>query len=164
MLLAIVSAVVLQSAPGPLQVGSTAPDFTAVDTEGKSYRLSELVKKGPVVVAFFPKAFTPGCTKEMKAFGERNGELAKKGALVLAVSVDDRETLRKFKADLKAPQAFISDPELKLARLLGASADGAQRATRVTYTFGAGRKVLAVQTGAEAIDPSGAIAACGLKR
>ena len=42
------------------QVGDLAPDFTAVDTEGKSYTLSALVKNGPVIVAFFPKAFTPG--------------------------------------------------------------------------------------------------------
>lgn len=42
------------------QVGDLAPDFTATDTDGKSYTLSELVKQGPVIVAFFPKAFTPG--------------------------------------------------------------------------------------------------------
>lgn len=42
------------------KVGDTAPDFTAVDTDGKSYTLSEMVKAGNVVVAFFPKAFTPG--------------------------------------------------------------------------------------------------------
>ena len=42
------------------QVGEVAPDFTVQDTEGKSYTLSEMVKQGPVIVAFFPKAFTPG--------------------------------------------------------------------------------------------------------
>jgi peroxiredoxin len=42
------------------QAGDTAPDFTVTDTDGKSYTLSELVKQGPVIVAFFPKAFTPG--------------------------------------------------------------------------------------------------------
>jgi peroxiredoxin len=42
------------------KVGEVAPDFTVVDTEGKSLTLSELVKEGPVIVAFFPKAFTPG--------------------------------------------------------------------------------------------------------
>jgi peroxiredoxin Q/BCP len=42
------------------QVGDTAPDFTVSDTEGKKYVLSELVKQGPVILAFFPKAFTPG--------------------------------------------------------------------------------------------------------
>jgi peroxiredoxin len=48
----------LGTAPPP--VGDIAPDFTAVDTEGKEYTLSEMVKQGPVIVAFFPKAFTPG--------------------------------------------------------------------------------------------------------
>jgi peroxiredoxin len=42
------------------QVGQVAPDFTAVDTEGVSHHLDEMVKQGPVIVAFFPKAFTPG--------------------------------------------------------------------------------------------------------
>lgn len=42
------------------QVGDTAPDFTVTDTDGKQYTLSELVKQGPVILAFFPKAFTPG--------------------------------------------------------------------------------------------------------
>lgn len=42
------------------QVGDTAPDFTVKDTDGKTYTLSELVKQGPVILAFFPKAFTPG--------------------------------------------------------------------------------------------------------
>jgi len=45
---------------GKLAVGDTAPDFTATDTEGNSYTLSDLVKGGPVILAFFPKAFTPG--------------------------------------------------------------------------------------------------------
>ncbi len=42
------------------KVGDTAPDFTVTDTEGRSWTLSEMVKKGPAVLAFFPKAFTPG--------------------------------------------------------------------------------------------------------
>ena len=42
------------------QVGDTAPDFTVTDTDGKAHTLSEMVKTGPVIVAFFPKAFTPG--------------------------------------------------------------------------------------------------------
>lgn len=42
------------------KVGDVAPDFTATDTDGKVYKLSELVKEGPAIVAFFPKAFTPG--------------------------------------------------------------------------------------------------------
>jgi peroxiredoxin Q/BCP len=42
------------------QVGDTAPDFTVKDTDGKQHTLSELVKQGPVILAFFPKAFTPG--------------------------------------------------------------------------------------------------------
>jgi peroxiredoxin Q/BCP len=42
------------------QVGDTAPDFAAADTDGQTYKLSEMVTRGPVILAFFPKAFTPG--------------------------------------------------------------------------------------------------------
>lgn len=57
MILGILTSFFLGTAPKP---GDLAPEFTAVDTEGKSYTLSEMLKHGPVIVAFFPKAFTSG--------------------------------------------------------------------------------------------------------
>jgi peroxiredoxin Q/BCP len=57
MLSHLFSTLLLGAAP---KVGDVAPDFTVTDTEGKSYTLSEMLKRGPVILAFFPKAFTPG--------------------------------------------------------------------------------------------------------
>ncbi len=57
MILGILTGFLFGTAPKP---GDLAPEFTAVDTEGKSYTLSEMLKRGPVIVAFFPKAFTAG--------------------------------------------------------------------------------------------------------
>ena len=55
-------------AAGTPKVGDIAPDFTAKDVEGHDISLSQLASQGPVLLAFFPKAFTPGCTKQLSAY------------------------------------------------------------------------------------------------
>jgi peroxiredoxin Q/BCP len=98
----------------------------------------------------------------MTAYRERYAELEKKGAQVLAVSMDDRETLARFKKELNAPFPFLPDPEGKLAALFGVK--GEKVADRKTFVIGEGRKVLAIEAGMFAIDPDDAIAACPLRR
>lgn len=146
------------------QVGEKAPDFTATDTDGHTVTLSQAVKDGPVIVAFFPKAFTGGCTRELAGYTERHAEVAERKARVLAVSLDDRETLARFKAELKAPYAFLPDPEAKLATLYGVKAPDAPVAQRTTFVVGERLEVLRVDSGKDALDPGGAIAACPLRK
>jgi peroxiredoxin len=98
----------------------------------------------------------------MTAYRERYAELEQKGAQVLAVSMDDRETLARFKKELNAPFAFLPDPEGKLAALFGVK--GEKMADRKTFVIGEGRKVLAIEAGMFAIDPDEAIAACPLRK
>lgn len=98
----------------------------------------------------------------MTAYRERYAELEKKGAQVLAVSMDDRDTLAKFKQELKAPFPFLPDPEGKLAALYGVK--GEKTAERKTFVVGEDRKVLAIEAGMLAIDPDEAIAACPVRR
>ncbi len=155
------AAVLLASAP---QVGQPIPDFKATDTEGKERSLSEAVQKGTVVVAFFPKAFTPGCTMQMKAFRDQQTELEGRGAEVWAVSMDDRETLAKFKKDLGAQFTFLPDPEGKIGRLFGVAKEGSKTASRANFVIGEGRKLLAVEEGMGAVNPDEAIAACPLRK
>ena len=157
---ALLTVLMLSAAPA---VGSVAPDFTAVDTEGKTLHLAELLKQGPVIVAFFPKAFTGGCTKELTAYSARNAELEKSGAQVLAISYDDLETMKKFKAQLKASYHFIPDPDGKLVSLFDTKMPVVKMASRNTFVVGPGRKVLKVESGSDAIDPTEAISACSLK-
>ena len=155
------AAVLLASAP---LVGQPIPDFKATDTEGKERSLSEAVQKGTVVVAFFPKAFTPGCTMQMKAFRDKQTELEGRGAEVWAVSMDDRETLAKFKKDLGAQFTFLPDPEGKIGRLFGVAKEGSKTASRANFVIGEGRKLLAVEEGMGAVNPDEAIAACPLRK
>ena len=69
----IAAATVLATA-APLKVGEDAPDFELKGSDGKTYKLSEFKGKKAVVVAWFPKAFTGGCTKECKSMAEQGGE------------------------------------------------------------------------------------------
>ena len=85
-----------------LTVGAKAPDFTTQTAEaGKvsSFHLADALKKGPVVLYFYPKAFTKGCTMEAHAFAEASDDFAKVGARVLGLSADDIPTLQKFSTE-----------------------------------------------------------------
>jgi peroxiredoxin len=82
-----------------LKVGDKAPDFTTTGAVGgKEFRihLADQLKKGPVVLYFFPKAFTSGCTAEAHAFSASIGEFKKAGAQVIGMSGDDLKTLHDF--------------------------------------------------------------------
>lgn len=82
-----------------LKVGDKAPDFSTVGAVGgKDFKihLAELLKRGPVVLYFFPKAFTSGCTAEAHAFSQSIGDFKKAGAQVIGMSADDLATLHDF--------------------------------------------------------------------
>jgi thioredoxin-dependent peroxiredoxin len=89
----------LTPATAALPVGAKAPDFTTTGAVGgKEFKLhlAEQLKKGPVVLYFFPKAFTSGCTAEAHAFSESIGDFKKAGATVIGMSADDLKTLHDF--------------------------------------------------------------------
>jgi thioredoxin-dependent peroxiredoxin len=99
LLFALAAITVAAPAMAALKVGDKAPDFTTVGAVGgKDFKihLAELEKKGPVVLYFFPKAFTSGCTAEAHAFSESIGEFKKAGAQVIGMSGDDLATLHSF--------------------------------------------------------------------
>ncbi|HKA45382.1 MAG TPA: peroxiredoxin [Burkholderiales bacterium] len=96
-------ALLLFCVPGPagaaLDIGDPAPDFTTpAALGGKVYQFSlgEALKKGPVVLYFFPAAFSEGCSIEAREFAEATPQFAALGATVVGVSADDVETLSKF--------------------------------------------------------------------
>jgi len=100
-LLFAIAAVSLVAAPATaaLKVGAKAPEFaTTGAVGGKEFRLdlARQLKKGPVVLYFFPKAFTSGCTAEAHAFSQAIGDFKKAGAQVIGMSGDDLKTLHDF--------------------------------------------------------------------
>src|SRR3954468_20236873 len=87
------------SAWAALRVGARAPDFTAQASMGGkefTFALADALKKGPVVLYFYPAAFTPGCTQEAHEFAEAVDKFSALGASVIGVSADDIDVLSKF--------------------------------------------------------------------
>ncbi len=99
---AILAFVMSAACHAAVPVGTKAPDFTTTGAlAGKPFKLtlSQQLKKGPVVLYFFPKAFTQGCTLEARAFSEAMDDFKAAGAQVIGLSGDDLATLQKFSVE-----------------------------------------------------------------
>lgn len=91
-----------------LQVGDPAPDFELLDEEGKPTRLSSF-RGQSVVLVFFPAAFSPICTQELKSITARRGDYEREEARVVGISVDNKWTLKAFKRDEALTATLLSD-------------------------------------------------------
>ncbi len=98
--------------------GQPAPDFTLLDQDGKSITLSAL-KGAPVVLYFYPKDDTPGCTTEACAFRDAEADYQAAGAKVLGVSPDDVKSHAKFAKKHTLPFPLLADTETKVCELYG---------------------------------------------
>lgn len=96
-------------APVVLTEGSIAPHFEVTDIAGTSLNLNTLVQKGPVVLVFFPKANTSGCTAELRNFTDKADAIAASHATLIAVSGDTAATLSEFQKTLGAHFSFVAD-------------------------------------------------------
>ena len=100
----------------PLAVGAPAPEITAVDQDGKPVNFKDVYAKGPTLVYFYPKADTPGCTKQGCSIRDGWGDLQAKGIQVLGVSEDKPEAQKKFQEKYKLPHTLIADNDGKVAK------------------------------------------------
>jgi mycoredoxin-dependent peroxiredoxin len=109
------------SAPAvpPPAVGTLAPDFTLASTSGEKVTLSSFRGRQPVLVAFFPLAFTSTCTAEMCAFRDDYDEFAEHGVAVLPISVDSTASLREFRDKYGLKTEFLSDFRRDASRAYG---------------------------------------------
>ncbi len=103
----------------PIQEGKTAPAFTLTDAEGKKVSLKDFSGQD-VLLYFYPKDDTPGCTKEACGFRDAWKELQKRGVVVLGVSPDSAESHQRFRAKYRLPFALLSDPDRKVMQRYGA--------------------------------------------
>jgi peroxiredoxin Q/BCP len=103
---------------GELAVGKPAPDFSVKASDGTKLSLAELRGK-PVVVYFYPKDETPGCTKEACAFRDAFDALKAQGVVLIGVSNDSDESHRAFAANHKLPFYLVSDEKGELAKKFG---------------------------------------------
>jgi peroxiredoxin Q/BCP len=92
-----------------LQVGDVAPDFTLPDQSGKPVHLTDLLGHGPVVIYFYPKDSTPGCTLEARAFQASADRFTDAGAVIVGISADSVSSHRRFAAKEHLTFRLLSD-------------------------------------------------------
>lgn len=111
-------------------VGDKAPAFEGKDQDGKTHKLGDYVGKKNLILYFYPKDNTPGCTKEACTFRDRLSDLNKGGVEVLGVSMDSAESHKKFIADQKLNFALLTDVEGKLVAQFGTEMGGGKKMSR----------------------------------
>jgi peroxiredoxin len=127
-----------------LKAGDTAPEIDAVASDGNRFRLSAQTTKLCTVIYFFPKAFTPGCTKETMRFRDNYAELEIAGAAVVGISTDDQDTQCRFAESLRAPFPMIGDADKRISNAYGVLWPVIGLPRRVTFIVNALRTVDAV--------------------
>src|SRR5271165_3199674 len=130
-----------------LEVGKKAPAFTLPDQDGKAVKLSSF-KGHPVVLYFYPKDDTPGCTQEACDFRDAHAALKKAGAVVLGVSPDESRSHSKFAGKYQLPFTLLADPDHGVAEAYGAWAE------KSLY----GRKYMGIVRSTFLIDAEGKVA------
>jgi peroxiredoxin Q/BCP len=96
------------------KVSYDAPAVSGVNQDGKSVNFADVYAKGPTVVFFYPKADTPGCTKQACSLRDAFADLSKEGVQVLGVSFDKPEAQKAFQQKFTLPYDLIADPEGKI--------------------------------------------------
>jgi peroxiredoxin Q/BCP len=134
-----------------LNIGDAAPSFTAQASLGGkqfTFSLPDALKKGPVVLYFYPAAFTPGCTVEAHEFADATDEFKKLGATVIGVSADNIDKLDKFSvSECRSKFAVAADPDLNVIKAYDAQiGPNVKLANRISYVISPEGKVLYTYT------------------
>lgn len=152
---AAATAFVLFSAPASAELarGTTAPSFEAKGAlAGKpfSFSLAQALKKGPVVLYFYPKAFTKGCTLEAHAFAEANDQFKAAGATVIGMSNDDIATLQKFSTEACRDKFAVAAATPQVIKAYDVALKAAGISTgltkRTSYVIGRDGKIVMVHS------------------
>lgn len=101
-----------------LEIGMQAPSFTLLDKDGKTVNLSDYKGK-KVVLYFYPRDSTPGCTRQAKAFRDAFERFTEQGAVIIGISKDSVKSHFNFAAKQELPFVLLSDPELEAIKAYG---------------------------------------------
>jgi len=125
----------------PLKVGDTAPLISGKDENGKDWKLADRVGKKIVLLYFYPKDFTGGCTKQACGLRDQMGDLSKENVEVIGVSFDSSESHKKFIAEHNLNFSLLADTDGKIADAYGVRAEGRNVARRVSFLIGLDGKI-----------------------
>jgi peroxiredoxin len=147
----LIGTIAVAPAIAALSVGATAPDFTAQASLGGkefAFSLADALKRGPVVLYFYPAAFTKGCTIEAHDFAEATSQFAALGATVIGVSHDPIATLDKFSvSECRSKFAVAADPDEAIIKSYDAVlAQKPEYANRTSYVIAPDHTILLVYT------------------
>jgi len=136
--LVLIAALAAEERSGLLSAGDRAPNFTARLHDGTTVNLADILSRQAVVLFFYPKDFTSGCTKEVCAFRDRYDRLKTFNAAIFGVSGDDDLSHASFASRYRIPYPLISDTDGSIRRAYGALRLGGlvPFAKRVTYVIG----------------------------
>ncbi len=121
--------------------GEKAPLVTGKDQDGKSWKLADSVGKTVVLLYFYPKDNTPGCTKEACGLRDRMEDLKKENVEVVGVSFDSAESHQKFRAKHQLNFRLLADTDGQIADAYGVRASGRNSARRVSFLIGLDGKI-----------------------
>ncbi len=127
------------------KVGDAAPEFEMKGSDGKTYATKDFKGKQAVIIAWFPRAFTGGCTKECKSMREAGTQLKAFNVAYFTASTDTVEKNADFAKSLELDYPILCDPEGKNAAKFGVLKTEGNAANRVTFIIGVDGKVLAVE-------------------
>lgn len=125
-----------------MDVGDTIPDFEATTDSGNSVRLSALLENGPVVLFFYPKASTPGCTAQACHFRDLGAEFDAVGAQRIGISGDNVADQRSFSAKHDFDFPLLSDESGEIAKIFGTKRAGLPFHRRQTFVIGTDRRLV----------------------
>ncbi len=123
-----------QDEPKLLQAGDAAPEIAATAHTGQPVKFADFKGK-PIVVYFYPKDDTPGCTVEAQGFRDDYADIAKTGAVVLGVSTDDNESHRAFATKYELPFLLLPDTDQQITKAFGVPVSEKGYAKRVTFVI-----------------------------
>jgi peroxiredoxin Q/BCP len=119
-----------------VEEGKPAPDFELVSDSGETVKLSDL-RGQPVVLYFYPKDDTPGCTRQACGIRDAYAEFERAGAAVFGISADTQASHERFKSKYALPFALLADPEHKLGEPYGVAQEGKNSYERSTFVIDA---------------------------
>ncbi|HTY86311.1 MAG TPA: peroxiredoxin [Candidatus Acidoferrum sp.] len=128
----------------PPKTGDPAPAFSGQDQDGQAVNLADFTGKKIVLLYFYPKDNTPGCTKEACGFRDRLGSLQKDNVEVIGVSFDSAASHKQFIAEYKLNFRLLPDPDGKIADAYGVRIQGKNMAKRVSFLIGLDGKIVHV--------------------
>ncbi|HET6879707.1 MAG TPA: peroxiredoxin [Pirellulales bacterium] len=130
------------SSAAELKVGDEAPAFSLKGSDGKTYSLKDFKGKKAVVIAWFPKAFTGGCTKECKSMRDDGNGLRKYQVAYFTASVDEPQKNKEFAESLSLDYPILSDPDKSVAQEYGVLNPDRGVTNRWTFYIGKDGKIL----------------------